>query len=110
MFWHVAGRAELDLSTSGDVPGRDEHDPVLERRSENAPLAEARGSDLPVKRLLKPAPVEGGRAPFVLVRTESEPGTEGAGFNLRPGLFPGRTHGEHCPWLQPGVRSHARAG
>jgi hypothetical protein len=54
---------------------------------------------------LKPAPVEGGRAPFVLVRTEGEPGTEGAGFNLRPGLFPGRTQGEHCTWLQPGVRS-----
>jgi hypothetical protein len=54
----------------------------LERRSDNVPLAEARGRDLPWKRLLKPAPVEGGRAPFVPVRTEGEPGTEGAGFNL----------------------------
>jgi hypothetical protein len=32
---------------------------------------------------LKPAPVEGGRAPFVLVLPTREPGTEGAGFKLR---------------------------
>jgi hypothetical protein len=35
--------------------------------------SEAGGSDLARKQLLKPAPVEGGRAPFVHVRTAREP-------------------------------------
>ncbi len=46
------------------------------RRWGNAPLAEARGSDHPVKRRSKPAPVEGGRAPSVHVAPAREPGPD----------------------------------
>ncbi|MCU0687856.1 MAG: protein kinase, partial [Polyangiaceae bacterium] len=80
----------------------------LERRSENAPLAEARGSQFQVKRRAKPAPVEGGRAPFVYVRTEggAQP-QRGLGFAVRSLPFPREKAGIYCPRLESGVRSLA---
>jgi hypothetical protein len=76
----------------GRVRGCSQH------RSENVPLAQARGSDRPVKRLLKPAPVEGGWAPFVHVRTTQEPRPQrGRGLARRTSLFPREKAGIDCP-------------